>query len=409
MRQLIFSLLALLSTAISAQSPQAVNAYVERYKAVAIEEMKTYGIPASVTLAQGIHESGCGCSPLAVNSNNHFGIKCHEEWCGQTYHHDDDAPQECFRVYNSPEESFRDHSEFLKSRARYASLFTLDPTDYKAWARGLKAAGYATNPRYTEIIIKLIEDYNLTQYDKPGAAQYTAKVQAKDKSEVDLIKQSLAVSSTVPPATNPSVANQTPAPPPTIDLSQNPLTERTINGVKAVVYRTYVPLTMIAQKYNLTVDQLYAFNDMDPGQKFKDNDLIYLDTKKPDCIYNQYEVSQGETMRDIAQKFALRLSELRKRNDLLPGCEPLPGEFVVLRGKREVPLKFKVVSKVTPLKTSAETTPSPATDTKTHTVATSETLYSISRQFNIPLDTLKKINGLKDEDIKIGQTLIVDL
>jgi LysM repeat protein len=402
MRLLFFSLLALCTSALAAQSPQAVNAYVERYKAIAIEEMKTYGIPASVTLAQGIHESGCGCSALALNSNNHFGIKCHEEWSGQTYHHDDDQPQECFRVYSCPEESFRDHSEFLKSRPRYATLFSLDPTDYRAWARGLKAAGYATNPKYTEIIINLIETYNLTQFDKPLSKKEIAKAEAKNNSEVDMIKQSLIQSTSQLPAAPASVTEPA-AHPKTIDIAKSASDEKIVNGVKAIIYKNDAPVAFIAQKYNLTVQQLYSFNDLASTEKFKENDLIYLENKKQECATTQYEVQNGETMRDISQKFAVQLSALTKRNEIPMGCEPVAGELVVLRGKREVPLKFKVTDKATQGKASVETE-------KVHTVESNETLYSISRQYNIPIDTLKKINGLGDEgNIRIGQTLIVDL
>jgi len=403
MRWLLSAFLFLSVTSLLAQSPQAVKDYVEKYKDIAIQEMKTYGIPASVTLAQGIHESGCGKSPLAVNSKNHFGIKCHEEWAGQTYHHDDDLPQECFRVYNTAEESFRDHSEFLKTRPRYASLFDLKPGDYKGWAKGLKAAGYATNPRYPEIIIRLIEDYNLTQYDKVDGQVIISK---NDPANTDSqrIKQSLSKPTAAPLAAPSADANSNT---PDIDLTKYSLKERTVNGTKAVVYKKDVPLAFITQKYNLTLQQLYSYNDMTANGKFKDNDLIYLETKKQESTYYQYEVSEGETMRDISQKFAIQLSELIKRNGISAGCEPVSGEIVVLRGKREFPLRFRVIGKTYPSKTSVEST-APA-DMRTHRVGTSETLYSISKEYNIPVDTLMKINGLKDEDIKIGQTLIVSL
>jgi LysM repeat protein len=405
MRQLLLYLSLIAAIAAQAQSPQAVAKYVERYKAVAIEEMKAYGIPASVTLAQGIHESGCGCSALSVNSNNHFGIKCHAEWSGQTYHHDDDQPQECFRVYATPEESFRDHSEFLKNRQRYAFLFDLNPTDYKAWAKGLKSAGYATNPRYTEIIIKLIEDYNLNQYDKPDGKDYVVKYAVKDNAEVQMIKQSMMQTATPKPTLVPA----TPAP----DYSKINFDERTINGVKAILYKKDIPLDAIAQRYKLSVQQIYAYNDLAPKDKIKENDILYVDAKKLECPYYQYEMADGESLRDVSQKFAIQLSELARRNELPNGCEPVSGEIIVLRGKREVPVKFRVTGKtypsypVAPTKTSVETI-TPA-DSKTHTVSTCETLYSISKQYKIPVDTLMKINNLKDEDIKIGQTLIVDL
>ncbi|NEU09225.1 LysM peptidoglycan-binding domain-containing protein [Flavihumibacter sp. R14] len=141
------------------------EAYISRYKAIAISEMNRSGIPASITLAQGLLESGNGNSSLAREANNHFGIKCNSDWKGPTILRDDDQINDCFRVYKSPEESFRDHTEFLK-RKRYAFLFELDKNDYKGWANGLKQAGYATNPRYPELLITLVERYGLDQYDR---------------------------------------------------------------------------------------------------------------------------------------------------------------------------------------------------------------------------------------------------
>ena len=140
--------------------------YIEKYKDIAMREMQEYKIPASITLAQGLLESGNGNSELAKKSNNHFGIKCHKDWTGKRTYHDDDEKGECFRVYESPEDSYRDHSIFLKKGQRYAFLFDLKITDYKGWAKGLKKAGYATLPVYANVLIKLIEDYNLAQYDQ---------------------------------------------------------------------------------------------------------------------------------------------------------------------------------------------------------------------------------------------------
>lgn len=139
--------------------------YIENFKSIAIEEMNKYGVPASITLAQGILESGSGSSDLAKYANNHFGIKCTSDWKGKAYYKDDDQKDDCFRVYKDPQESFKDHSQFLK-RKRYASLFELDKNDYKNWAIGLKNAGYATNPRYPDLLINLIEKYQLYQYDQ---------------------------------------------------------------------------------------------------------------------------------------------------------------------------------------------------------------------------------------------------
>ncbi|MEO8793958.1 MAG: glucosaminidase domain-containing protein [Daejeonella sp.] len=154
------------------------NEYISRYKAIAISEMNKSGIPASITLAQGLLESGNGNSSLAREANNHFGIKCNSEWRGKTILRDDDRVDDCFRVYNNAEESFRDHTEFLK-RKRYAFLFELNKDDYKGWAYGLKQAGYATNPKYPELLISLIERYDLQQFDR-GENQFE-KIKREDK------------------------------------------------------------------------------------------------------------------------------------------------------------------------------------------------------------------------------------
>ncbi len=149
---------------LSAQKPDQVRAYIETYKELAMQEMLRSGVPASITLAQGIYESTAGTSDLVLASNNHFGIKCNNTWTGESVKHDDDLRNECFRKYPCAEDSYRDHSDFLRYRPRYAFLFALDPTDYKGWANGLKKAGYATSPKYPQALIKLIEDYQLQDY-----------------------------------------------------------------------------------------------------------------------------------------------------------------------------------------------------------------------------------------------------
>src|SRR6185295_1956858 len=160
-------LLQFLALSVNAQQTydEQVEQYIAQYKPIAIEEMQRMGIPASITLAQGIVESNAGLSPLATEANNHFGIKCHDDWKGATFKYDDDRKNECFRKYNSAAESFKDHSDFLKNKQRYAVLFTYDPLDYKAWAKGLKACGYATNPQYAKVLINCVEGYDLHQWD----------------------------------------------------------------------------------------------------------------------------------------------------------------------------------------------------------------------------------------------------
>jgi flagellum-specific peptidoglycan hydrolase FlgJ len=170
-------------TAIAAYKSFTSLEYIERFKAIAIQEMNQYGIPASITLAQGLFESGSGNSELAKVANNHFGIKCGSTWTGDSYYKDDDNVDDCFRVYNNPEESFRDHSEFLKKK-NYARLFELDKNDFKGWAYGLKAAGYATNPKYPQLLLNIIEKYSLDQYDRPeGEVQ---KIKREDRVLADI-------------------------------------------------------------------------------------------------------------------------------------------------------------------------------------------------------------------------------
>ena len=164
MRRLLILLVAVLPVLAAAQTPQLD--YIAKYSALAVSEMQRTGVPASITLAQGLLESGAGLSPLAVHAHNHFGIKCHNDWEGETFYKDDDREQECFRAFRTVEESFRAHSDFLRNRPRYAALFELDPTDYKAWAKGLRAAGYATDPAYAKKLIKQIEDYGLDRFDR---------------------------------------------------------------------------------------------------------------------------------------------------------------------------------------------------------------------------------------------------
>lgn len=207
--------------------------YIEKFKSIAIREMNSYGIPASITLAQGILESGNGNSSLAREANNHFGIKCTSEWKGKTILKDDDQKDDCFRVYTSAEESFRDHSEFLK-RKRYASLFELDKNDYQGWALGLKEAGYATNPRYADLLISLIERYNLSSFDRK-------------EGEIEKIKREDKVLA---------------------EIAKNIPEERKEEPAKApVVMKIYEvtqgdTLSSIAKRFAITVDDLKILNDL---------------------------------------------------------------------------------------------------------------------------------------------------
>jgi LysM repeat protein len=213
-----------------------VDSYIQRFKGIAVAEMNRYGIPASITMAQAILESGTGKSDLAKYANNHFGIKCTSDWNGKGYYKDDDKKDDCFRVYKNPEESFRDHSEFLK-RKRYAFLFELDKDDYKGWAKGLKQAGYATNPKYPDLLISLIERYSLDQFDMPEGRY--AKIKREDKVLADINK----------------------------NIPNEPKKDREKNAAPIIAGDNYVvqqgdTLYNISKRFGLTVDELKALNDM---------------------------------------------------------------------------------------------------------------------------------------------------
>lgn len=207
--------------------------YIDRFKGIAVSEMNLYGIPASITLAQGILESGNGNGSLAREANNHFGIKCNSDWKGRTILKDDDQKDDCFRVYNSPEESFRDHSEFLK-RKRYAGLFELQKNDYVGWANGLKQAGYATNPRYAELLIAIIERYDLSQYDrKEGPIE---KIKREDRVLTEIAKE----------------------------IPQDKKAEDAKPSVEMKIYEVKQGDTLysISKRFNLTVDEVKILNNL---------------------------------------------------------------------------------------------------------------------------------------------------
>jgi flagellum-specific peptidoglycan hydrolase FlgJ len=207
--------------------------YIEQFKGIAIQEMNLYGIPASITLAQGLYESGSGNSELARNANNHFGIKCTSDWTGKSYYKDDDNKNDCFRVYDRPEDSFRDHSNFLK-RKNYAHLFELDKNDYKGWAYGLKSAGYATNPQYPQLLINIIQKYNLDQYDRPEGEVQKIKREDRVFNQID---QNIGKSN------KDSVIQATPAD-------------------KLYTVQTGDTLYNISKRFGLTVDDLKTLNNM---------------------------------------------------------------------------------------------------------------------------------------------------
>jgi len=252
--------------------------YIDQFKGVAIEEMNAFGIPASITLAQGIIESGSGNSGLAKYANNHFGIKCTSDWKGKAYYKDDDQHNDCFRVYKDARESYKDHSDFLK-RKRYSALFELDKNDYKNWAKGLKQAGYATNPQYPNLLINLIEKYSLYQYDQPESEKQKINREDRVFTEINAnipLEKKKFTPVEVPPSkeiiTTTDAPEQAPAPPVTTTETTPSNNYGTIPGITATD-RFYIiqkgdTLYNISKRFNLTIDQLKEYNNlMDEGIK----------------------------------------------------------------------------------------------------------------------------------------------
>lgn len=295
-----------------AQNKMSNEEYVEKYYPIAVKKMIEYKIPASITLAQGILESGSGNSDLAKNANNHFGIKCHKDWEGKGYYMDDDEANECFRVYTNPEESFADHSMFLTTRARYKFLFEeYAVDDYKSWANGLKAAGYATNPKYPDLLIGLIERYSLHKYDKMGLNDILV-------------------------STNTNNTNSTH----NTDMQEWEETTnfalKTIehNGVKAIVSNG-IKLSDVGKKYDVSTENLQHYNDLKKDEFIENGTFIYLSSKKNKGDGIKHYVKRGETMWEISQQHGIKLKSLYKRNKIKEPQEVLDGEILYLQGKRE--------------------------------------------------------------------------
>ena len=256
--------------------------------------MKRSGIPASVTLAQGILETECGNSELVKKSNNHFGIKCKSTWTGESVTHTDDAPNECFRKYGKPEDSYKDHSDYLKTSPRYASLFQLDPSDYKGWALGLKKAGYATNPRYPQIVISNIEKYNLQQYDNMSEEEF----------------DNIAVTKIAP------VQKVEVAPTDFTSIEQSIKLKTKFNGLKGLYAPKGTSLLAIATMADIDLAKLLEYNDLATDGLLKDDQLIYLEKKPKQGNRDYYIALQKETLYDIAQNNAVQLKYLSQFNNM---------------------------------------------------------------------------------------------
>ena len=303
------------------QSRMTRQEYIDKYKETAMEAMRTHGIPASITLAQGCLESGDGNSDLAIKANNHFGIKCHNDWKGQTYYKKDDDPgKSCFRKYRNASESFKDHSDFLRYRDRYAFLFDLEITDYKGWCYGLKKAGYATDPQYAERLIKIIEDYRLYRFDREMYTKAGKNSNLLPPSPNELMKVM-----ELNPARNSLLYK----------YSRN----RTIyvrNGVPYILAGSMDTYESIAEEYNLFTKELLRYNDLRKPKELVPGTVVYLQKKKARAQRHMeiHIAVEGDTYYDVAQRYGVRMKRLFKYNGYKEGDILHVGDEIFLRRQK---------------------------------------------------------------------------
>ena len=333
------------------KTPQTI--YIEQFATLAVEEMYRSGVPASITLAQGLLESGYGLSELAVKGNNHFGIKCHNNWTGKKMYYDDDRKGECFRVYPSPEQSYRDHSDFLRYRDRYKFLFDYKVTDYKSWAHGLNKAGYATDPAYPKKLINLIETYELYEYDRKPASFAKSDRKAKRNHEKPARKvkeEKVKVEKPADPVAEPEQESEReqelPKSPNEIEQVEALTNEQrqdfqfsisrevyTRNGVPFVKTVEGETLAMIAASNHLFVREILKFNDLLSDAPLAPGTEVYLKPKKKQAVkgLDKHVVEGGDSMRGIAQRYGVRLKSLLKMNGMTEADVIRDGDIIKLR------------------------------------------------------------------------------
>ena len=466
---LVVSFLIGFVTILQAQN-MTTQQYIDTYKNLAIEEMRRSGVPAAITLAQGVVETQSGNGTLCLQSNNHFGIKCKNTWTGKTIRYDDDAAQECFRVYESAGDSYRDHSDFLRSNPRYAFLFQFDGDDYKSWAYGLKQAGYATNTTYPQQLIKVIDDYNLQQYTliAMGKAAPEAGDAATDKTLY--AKAPARQEGRTSPGKNnynkPAAGNY-------------PKGIFEINGRKAIYVQAGTSLILVADQRNLRLRKLVRFNDLENDNPPAESMILFLQKKGKKGNKQFHSVANGETMHDVAQAEGIQLRWLLRRNKMHEGEEPATGQRLTLDGfatgaprlakntrvlkeeDQEPPEDFSPRKAIEDVKEeiAKNTNTAPAPEAKPlppqqqggvpvamiedlkkagqvstsagtsgpkvssapppsqspvkkaavqyHDVQPKETLYGIAKMYNRTVTQLQEWNNLQGFDIKIGQRLLV--
>lgn len=271
---------------------QSYNNYIRKYSSIAVDQMKRFEIPASITLAQGLLESGAGNSTLARKSNNHFGIKCHRGWKGRKVYHNDDRAHECFRAYPNVHVSYEDHSRFLISSPRYGKLFSYKITDYRKWAKGLKSAGYATNPNYANILIGIIENYKLYRYDRQDGALEAAVDQMNYTHKMGIA-----------------------------------------NEIVYLIVRNGDTFKSLSAETGISASRIRKYNELDKSRSIEKGDVLYLHSKKKKAakICPYHIVKAGDSMYLISQRYGIRLKYLFKRNHLSWNYIPEVGDRLKLR------------------------------------------------------------------------------
>lgn len=294
--------LSLLATCLSAQKTMTPIEYIASFKDDAIKEMYLHKVPACITLAQGMLESGNGNSLLCRSANNHFGIKCHREWGGETFIMDDDSSGECFRKYDNVLDSYSDHSLFLSSRSRYAALFELPTYDYKGWCYGLKAAGYATDPKYPQRLIELIERYKLQDLNViENTPKQTLQVQETLKSDMTIREV------------------------------------YRFNHIRFVIAKENDSFYKIAHDFNLELDEVLEYNDLLKTDKLSYGQKIYIEKKRRKALEPYHVVQKNETLKSVSQLHGIRLNMLCKKNRLKPNDKLKIGDVLYLRQKKNLP------------------------------------------------------------------------
>lgn len=360
---ILASVFLLIGNVKSQSNSLTTQKYIDSFKDAAMQEMRVYGIPASITLGQGILESASGNSRLCKECNNHFGIKCRKNWDGKFCLADDDAKDECFRGYETANESYRDHSLFLKNSKRYEFLFDLPPTDYENWAHGLRKAGYATNPSYGNILIRVIEKYRLSLYDS-----------------IVVLGQDY--------------------------LTEGPGKVMNVNGLPAVAARTGDNVQNLAKENDLAQWRLCKYNDLDGKNLINPGEILYLKPKRDKGMEKTHIVKRGETLHDVSQMHAIKLKSLRKLNRLKDGQEPAVGEEINLQEKRELPPK--IVSGEVPMsKVTKIFQQEKKLDPNTYEVLKDETIESIANKFNVSVLNIVRWNDMEFAEVKMGQILIL--